>query len=380
MRARYGRKGRAIATIWEGEVRLAPGARVSDPKTGTAQGANGSSYALDSLSHAFLTRFSVDWKTLELSADQQTLNSLARLTDATLIETRPELRSDVKSYTPHYADLVIRRHSVALTLILTLISHIMRPLVSIRGSIVGLLLLVGSIALSFLAMDPSQLWATWAREPVSTSLVVLVAVSLRTLVHEAGHFSVARNIGCSPRAGFGLYFTGPVLFVDLSSVDTANLSIRIRSDVAGIAVDGYIVAGGFIVFAANMLNSPRLQVALFAIVMTTLASLNPLYKSDVNWALRDLMSARQITASWSRPGELVRGAKAQGPGQRYCRLVLGLYAAYVILLGASFFNIARDVLIDGLLVPSWDQVVPLFAAFLCLGLVVFVVRKKGRTV
>ena len=179
MRARCGRKGRAISTIWEGEVRLAPGARVSDPQTGTARGANGSSYALDSLSHAFLTGFSVDWKTMSLSADQQTLSSLAHLTDATLIETRPELRSETKSYTPHYADLVIRRHSVAVTSILTWISFIMRPRVSVGGSTWGLLLLAGSMALSLLAMDASKPGATGAREPMWPSLVGLVRSSQR---------------------------------------------------------------------------------------------------------------------------------------------------------------------------------------------------------
>lgn len=118
--------------------------------------------------------------------------------------------------------------------------------------------------------------STLLDRPGTTILAVFVAQIVRLLLHESGHYAVAAQCGNQPPVGYGLYLTGPSLYVNLSQLEPEPVSIRLRGDLAGLAIDGYVIA----VLTAVYLWHPDGLAAIVLLSLCTVAvgSLRPTEK------------------------------------------------------------------------------------------------------
>jgi len=263
-------------------------------------------------------------------------------------ENTGSTRSDV--YRPHLADLVAKRPSRPLTVLVFWMARVLRPGVTLPGVCVGLVALLLSAIASLTTISISQVVQFWIDSPVLAISIIPLAFFVRLLVHEAGHYAVALDVGVRPKVGAGVYITGPVLYVDLSALDPLPLRTRLRADAAGLALDGLLLAGitatallcDLSVTAATAVAAVQLELTL-----AVLASLNPIEKSDLNWALRDMMGARHVTTSWPEFGALLRTARdrTDAPASRFASLLLGVLVLYLVLgvwVGAGWLTDIRS--------------------------------------
>lgn len=272
-----------------------------------------------------------------LASDAATCESMARLAGAGILE--PIQGEEVSTepppcYRPAITDLVIRRNHGALGTAVRLISHVVAPATTVVGVGVGLILLFVGAAYATFLMPVRHTLGGLANEPLAALAALVGWHALRAVAHEGGHFAVARRAGERPPVGFGLYLWGPVLFVDLSCLDTAARGIRLRADLAGASVDGWLVAA----LTGISLTSPNglVGVLLISSCAVGLANLRPTEKFDGYWALRDALNARAMAATWGTPRGMLEAARGSDrAGRRFARLLLLAYLVGVLWMVAA---------------------------------------------
>jgi hypothetical protein len=238
------------------------------------------------------------------------------------------------SYGATLTDLVIKRPSPWIGVAVRGIAVVMKPLTSWVGVLAGLLLLLATSVYSTMFMPVQPTVDTLFGNSWGLMLIVIVWQLVRGAAHEAGHFAVARGAGQIPPVGIGLYLYGPVLYVDLTCLETESRLVRIRADLAGAGIDGWlagVLAGIYVVS-----RDSTIAALLLASCMVALGNLRATDKYDGYWALRDFLKARPMSATWAAPLELLRVARGQpGSDRRFARALITLYAA-----GTAWFVIS----------------------------------------
>lgn len=272
-----------------------------------------------------------------ISDDPASQKSIALLVSTGILELSGRSTGTSGTAAPYRAtvtDLVIKRPLPWIRSVVRGMSEITKPLTSWAGVIIGLFLLLFSSIYSTLLMPVQPtVDAAFGNAPALILIVILWQL-IRGAAHEAGHFAVARAGGHNPPVGIGLYLYGPVLYVDLTCMETEPRSTRIRADLAGAGIDGWltgVLAG--IYFASR---DSMVAALLLSSCTVALANLRPTDKYDGYWALRDILRARGMSATWAAPRELLRTVRGQpGTERRFARILVALYAAGTIWLVIS---------------------------------------------
>ncbi|MFC9872654.1 zinc metalloprotease [Nocardia salmonicida] len=174
-------------------------------------------------------------------------------------------------------------------------------------------------------------------EPLTSLSIIGATLTGSALLHEAGHYAVARRLGHRPVVGVGLYLSGPVFYIDLSAIESASRRDRMRSALAGPAVDGYVLS---LLGICNLaIASPILVVAILIGSSAAVLALRPSDKSDGYWAIRDWFGARRIAATWANPAAFVRVFRSGSRAER--RFVAVLAACYVATGTVITLNLVR---------------------------------------
>lgn len=360
-------------------VSLRDGVRVGKGRNSVVHVPGRGSFAVDGDTLAFLHSLPCRGASLDLllCAAESRL-SLAKLSSYGILHVEGldlALAPAEHRYRPEAADLIVRRGSRILASVVRSLGKFTRAAASAGVLPVGLALgLVGTVS-TFIRVGPDSLLRAWYNEPL-TSLGLLAAILfVRTLMHESGHFGTAEQLGARPCVGAGIYFTGPVLYVEMSEVDTLGRWKRIRADLAGLSVDGLLLCITIVLGETWRRGSLLVDVLQVELAMVYLASLNPVVKSDLNWALRDFFEARSVTAAWGRPGKLIAIARADDPSgpRAYARLTLLLYAVYLLGAGGGAFCwvLKADWKLDALqgsslVVPALAALAPVICIYACV--------------
>jgi hypothetical protein len=366
------------------QVRLTAGVRLGDETNSVVHCPGTGSFHVDAATMRFLQGLTYEWEHLHGTPDPGTRLSLAQLMSSHILDVQGDLAHappPAARYAPHLADLVARRESELTRKAVSVLAGGVGALVTWWGVMTGLLLLVVTGCVLVVKVDAADVASVWLDAPLISLLFMSGAFALRLLLHEAGHYAVARRAGCDPAVGWGIHATGPVLYVDLSALDTVPRSVRLRADLAGLAVDGYLLTAAGAVALLFGTHQPLVNATMLSLVSVALASANPMAKSDVNWALRDALGARQMTAAWSKPRQLWAHAAGAGGPARYARVLLGAYAVYALVIGATTlwwaWNIQRT---DFDL--SLRSVAPLVVTMSCAAISLVAIRKiktRART-
>lgn len=325
---------------------LAAGVTLGDSQDAIVCVQNGPSFSIDIESLTLLRSLQGESVSRQMRVPEPAegvLQSLARLEDAGLVDvewdaygrpvTSPQQGVD---YRPELADLVVRQPMVWLLRILSTCSAFVaplwrRPLVFALAASLPLLI-IGAFA----TVDASPAYAEWLSRPWLVIVLTLLLTSIRTLAHEIGHVAASRRYDLMPRAaGIGFYLHFPVLYVDLTDIDTMDRRARSHCDLGGLAADTVVLASAFAIATFWLPDSALASAVLLALIYTMLLSLNPITKSDVNWFLRDISGARSLPTSWGRPRELLAIAQSERPSphRRFARfLLLSLFALAVLLV------------------------------------------------
>lgn len=284
------------------------------------------------------------------------------------------------TYLPELADLVIKREGKLLGIIVHNASRLVPTLVTAPGIVCGLSLGLISAAAIVIHDDFPTGVGAWVNHPIMTAAIFAVLALGRLLLHEAGHYAVAvSETSHRPKVGWGIYLTGPVLYVDMSSLDTASRPTRLRGDLAGLAVDGYIMAAWAL--ASLLWSSPPAVFEAIGLSMVALvaSSLNPIVKSDINWVLRDYFGARCVTAAWGRPRTLLSVARtATGGLARYTRMTLLAYACFLLLIITLAGKWLHDITVQGIPTITISGLLPLLTttALMIASIAALIRRRK----
>jgi CRP-like cAMP-binding protein len=154
--------------------------------------------------------------------------------------------------------------------------------------------------LAAFAADAPRYWRlAFASASAATLAIVYGAVVLSTLVHELGHGVALKAFGRQvPRAGIGLYYFAPIVFVDTSDAWLEPRSRRLVVSLAGTATD-VALAGAASLLAVALDDGPAVTaLAAFAAIsyVSVLANLNPLLRLDGYHALVDLLGRPGLRA------------------------------------------------------------------------------------
>lgn len=117
--------------------------------------------------------------------------------------------------------------------------------------------------------------------------VLVPAIFLDFLVHELGHALAVKAIGRDVnRAGFGWFWVGPMIFVDVSDTWLATPRQRLAVALAGPAATG-LMAGTAALIALGLDGGPAVAAWLVALsfYISILQNLNPLIELDGYYAL-----------------------------------------------------------------------------------------------
>lgn len=370
-------------------VRLAEGVAIGEPGNPTVYVPDRGTFILDDTTHTYLLKLAPsDGPRAIASQDRKTIASLARLSNAGIIEAEglEHPPAPQSAYSKTLADLQVKKTSRLLTAILRGIASAMSWGMTAFVASVLTLVMVGA-SLAWLVDGPAELVArTWITSPIVCLAAVAAAQSIRLILHEAGHLAAAKRAGVRASAGVGIYITGPVMYVDLSALDTQSLRRRLAGDLGGTAVDGAILAtllGSFLVAQNGVMAC-----VLASLSGAALASLHPMTKSDGYWALRDLFNARALPATWASPKSLWRAARPRSPLARgsvlFSRVLIAIYLAFGLTTiavaprwGLAFWKAIQDADAVSLLLAGGTAGVYLMAA--AYG-VVRNRRAKSRTV
>lgn len=268
------------------------------------------------------------------SASQESITLLVNIGILQSSSWPAETRGAAASYEATLTDLVIKRPSPWIGTAVLGIAVVMKPLTSWTGVLAGLLLLLVTSVYSTMLMPVQPTVDTLFGNSWGLMLIVIVWQLLRGAAHESGHFAVARGAGQNPPVGIGLYLYGPVLYVDLTCLETESRSVRIRADLAGAGIDGWLA--GVLAGIYSVSRDGTIAALLLATCIVGLTNLRPTDKYDGYWALRDFLKARPMSATWAAPRELLCVARGQpGSDRRFARVLIILYAA-----GTAWFVIS----------------------------------------
>lgn len=239
-------------------------------------------------------------------------------------ESSPPL-SEAHGYAGEMADLLVRRDVEWLTRLLSAIGRPLSrvwilPIVTTLCALLPAVLLAGALIFNF-----QSAYRAWFDYPIQTIALSVVATGISGILHEAGHVAAARRYGVEdPTGGIGFYVHRPVFYVDVTAIDTHPKRDRVHVDLGGIAMDGLLLLLAIVVVRLAFPNSSVAYAVIAALAAASLPPLNPATKSDLNWAMRDALGARGLTASWGRPRALVRAALSARDARerRFARLLL----------------------------------------------------------
>ncbi|MEO5316312.1 hypothetical protein PV772_19705 [Pseudarthrobacter sp. CC12] len=272
-----------------------------------------------------------------ISDDPVSQESIRLLAKMGIIESTGrsiETTEAASRYGTTITDLVIKRPSPWIGAVVRSIAVVTRPLTSWAGVLTGLLLLMITSVYSTLIMPVQPTVDFVSDNALGFILTAIVWQMLRGAAHESGHYAVARATGQDPPVGMGLYLYGPVLYVDLTCLDTQTRSIRIRADLAGAAIDGWVTAGLTGLYLAT--SDSTTAALLLTSCAVALSNLRPTDKYDGFWALRDLLEARPMSATWAAPRKLLKAVHSQrAADRRFARTLIALYAVAIIWFAIS---------------------------------------------
>lgn len=269
---------------------------------------------------------------LEAANDEDTAVSLQLLVDCgfvTAAGVTPHVGGTRTTYSPTLTDLTLKRPVPALGRIVRLLSLAVGPATTSTGVVIGLTLLAVSTVYVMLIAPVSASLSPLIDQPAVMIIGLFTWNLVRALPHEAGHFAVARRAGYIPNAGMGLYLYGPVLYVDLTCMELEPRQVRVRADLAGASVDGWLCAA--LLAAAVATGEPWLHAVLLTDCAVALANLRPTEKYDGFWALRDILNARGMSATWASPQRLLEFVLRGSPAEkRFSRALVGVYTVSVL--------------------------------------------------
>ena len=128
----------------------------------------------------------------------------------------------------------------------------------------------------------------------STNFWLTIALLVPCAIfHEIGHISASVKYGLVPKgAGIGIYFTSPVVFVDVDDTWKLPQKQRIVVDVAGIYFQLIVAATYVLIYLFShqliLLNAARV------VMITAIFNLNPFLKFDGYWILSDILGVYNL--------------------------------------------------------------------------------------
>ncbi|MFV9452357.1 hypothetical protein ACNJ7E_02635 [Rhodococcus sp. NM-2] len=341
------------------------------------------SFALDPNTHRFLLNASSEGGARvdldECSPD--TVESIQKLHSAGIVTTDHDGVNQTAhaEYIPALTDLVVRRRSVAFEAVVAAIggaiSRVAIPLI-IYAAVA--LLIALAVFWTFIEAPSELVIGIFANHPFTFIALVVAVGTVRVVLHEAGHYGVAHRHGVQPTVGLGVYFTGPVAYVNLSPLDTHRRSIRLSADVGGLAVDGILLATATGLWCLT--GSPLFSVVSVLLSALALTSFSPLEKSDAYWFVRDLFDARAVSASWDRPLTLLREVRNPTVQGNFARILLFVYGLSLVVGIAAVVRWAPGV-IDAVENRNTSLLFPVGASLMFVtltGICILVVRKRHR--
>lgn len=326
-------------------IALAEGASVGASGNCVAHSPSAGTFSVDDTTRCLLEDLARHGSRNLAAADDDTMQSLLLLKQKGLVvfggyDTTGTAHS---AYLPSVTDLVVRKPSRTVERIFHIIATPLTPLVSTVGVCIGTVLTLSwLIYWMVFAVPAAQLYAAITTSPLVLLALIAAACAVKLLLHEVGHYAAATTVGIRPTVGFGLYFTGPVAYVDLSPLDTRPTAVRIRADLGGVAIDGYVLT--ILSATAIHLVNNILTAVVVAITAATFGSFNLTEKSDLYWVLRDRFSGRAVTECWDRPLTLVKRYRRDRSSQRFVRVLLTVYAALFLLQLTAFIRWLPDML------------------------------------
>lgn len=355
---------------------LAPGVELGSAGNAIVYVPGQGSFVVDSETHRFLARVR-DGASPTLDGNQETVASVSELRRLGILERGEDFQAATPEdgqYVAEFTDLVARRESRLLRKVVStvgiVLGPIMRPFVVFMGASMLLLEFI-----FWLSMAPVAVVATaWLDTPLILLVVLVLAQAVRLLLHESGHYAVAWRAGFEPNVGVGLYFTGPVAYVDLTPLDVADKKTRLSADLAGLAVDGFFVAMFTAAYWATQL--PVLAAVSVMLSSVSMASMHPTVKSDGYWAMRDLFDGRALSSTWASPRKLFRASRVSDSAGRFARYLL---AAYGVSLIWSVSIAPRWIsgILTSVAESSWERL--LLPALVCFVFLVVAVVAAART-
>jgi hypothetical protein len=250
-----------------------------------------------------------------------------------------ELASGGESaYCATVADLVLKKPLPGLEWALSRLARFLGPVWSSIAILLGFCLAIATIPAALVRVPSALLVVMWIHHPLTVVVATFLFIMIRTLLHELGHIAAAQRAGVRPmEVGVGFYLNAPVLYVDLSPADVLPKRHRVTIDLAGVAIDGFIAVALCVTIWGLGIVPSLGQVLLYDLAFAILTSLNPLTRSDLNWALRDKFGVRGLTLTWATPRKLIATAVNRSSGYAvYARfqLVAALvYMAVTVVIG-----------------------------------------------
>lgn len=315
-------------------ISLSPGVRVGFNGNPVVLVPGRDPLVVDADTHDFLLRVANEDASVPalVMDDYDTARSVQLLVDHGVLEGESADRTiRHQTYAPSLSDLYFRRDSHLLQQLFAGVAAATGRLVASTASVgSGLAMLLAASAFVIWTFPVTSTMTTVLDSPGTAIMLVFAAQAVRLLLHESGHYAVAAQCGDRPRVGLGLYVAGPSLYVNLSHLESERVSTRLRGDLAGLAVDGYLIA---ILTLAYLWHPHGLAaIVLLSLCTVALSSLRPTEKSDGYWALRDAMGARAVSATWATPRALLTALRAQEAAvRRFARALVAIYIAFGVV-------------------------------------------------
>ncbi|MGO4858938.1 hypothetical protein [Arthrobacter sp. 2MCAF14] len=285
---------------------------------------------VDIETHQFLLR-SINGNLTDAGVDVETSASLEKLRSVGILQggTHLQQHKGDANYSADFTDLTARHNSKLLRAVVRVVGQRLSPVLPPPVVALGVVLLLLEFILWVATASVSAVAGALLDTPLLLFSLVFVLQAVQLVLHEAGHYAIAWRAGYDPDVGVGLYFTGPVAYVDLSPLDVASKKVRLTADMAGLSIDGYFVAA--VTVAYWITGLPVLAATSVILASVSMASFEPAAKSDGYWALRDLFNGRATSATWSRPRQLMRAAWRRDDGGRFARALLAVYGLFAVI-------------------------------------------------
>lgn len=305
------------------------------------------SLIIDEDTHHFLLQVDQQLDANINISDDETHRSLLFLMEygileKSTIEGSTEPNQSITTYKPSLTDLNIKKNFNFFTKILNVIGGIVSKVFNISFLSIGVVLCIVNIIFWLVFSSANNdVILLWVLHPIIFITTVIPIAFINILFHEAGHYAGALVCGIKPKAGLGLYFNGPVAYVDLTPLDTAPKKNRVMADLAGIAMDGYSLMT--IGILSLLFHSNLLKAFAVSIAMACLSSLFLSAKSDFYWALKDIFDGRSVTATWATPKLLFNTLKNETQGRRFVIILIASYAIIMTCYFLIFFQWLFDI-------------------------------------